>query len=146
MLKLAGVARSNAKDHLPWSLTADNELVILIQDGMKKPMSVASVMAHSSAHLGITEVNVMDYDVAAMLKENGDAMNFRYKLSSKSKLNCFVPKAVESSADMHNLRGTILGAAFAEHFDALPKLKHARLAWEVLQSHLKYFSFLVLCL
>ena len=54
--------------------------------------------------------------------------NFRYKVTPKSKVNCFRPKLVDT--DALTARYSQFGGYFKD-FDKLPKSKDAAVVWEV---------------
>lgn len=62
-------------------------------------------------------------------------MCFRYKVTSKSKMNVMVPKVPDELADPEHqhqtLRGTVFGAAYHGKFDKLPRTNWCRMVWEV---------------
>lgn len=49
-----------------------------------------------------------------------------------TKINVFQPKQLEADADMNELRGTMLGACFNNHYDQIPETAFAKTCWEVL--------------
>lgn len=65
----AGLARSNSKEHIAWNITADSELLALVEDGDKRLLPLAGAVAHSASKFGITEITVLDYDLAQMVKD-----------------------------------------------------------------------------
>ena len=54
--------------------------------------------------------------------------NFRFKVTPKSKVNCFRPKFVDT--DALTARYSQFGGYFKD-FDKLPKSNHAAVVWEV---------------
>lgn len=57
--------------------------------------------------------------------------HFRYTLTSKTKNVVLIPKKLDDSVDFSAVRGTMLGAAFHGHFDAVPRTDVGRICWEV---------------
>ena len=66
-------------------------------------------------------------------------MSFRYTISLKTKTRCFYPKCLESDADMMQLRSSMLGAVFKDHYNRLPNTDVSRVLWEAASSLFKAF-------
>ena len=63
-------------------------------------------------------------------QEDGTSLNFRYILESKPKINVMVVKALDAKQDTTNVRGSLLGCAFAGNLDKLPRSSQCRVVWE----------------
>lgn len=68
------------------------------------------------------------------MQVNGSPKTFRYEVIAKTKGMVFTPKklALGDSENVMSVRGTMLGASFAENYKQLPKTDVARTLWEAL--------------
>ena len=63
-------------------------------------------------------------------EDSGEPLSFRYTISLKTKTPGFYPKSLESDADMMQLRPSMMGAAFKDHYNQLPNTNISRVLWE----------------
>ena len=68
---------------------------------------------------------------------------FRYNIRPKQKINVFEPAALAETSDMGNVRGTMIGAAFAENMQKLPK-KFCNVGWDATCLH-RFVNLLLAC-
>ena len=66
------------------------------------------------------------------MQVDGSPKTFRYEIIMKTKSMVFTPKKLGDSENAVSIRGTMLGACFAENFDKLPKTDIGRTLWEAL--------------
>lgn len=65
---------------------------------------------------------------------SGEAINFRYEITPKSKISTLTPNAVPTGTDMMAIRPTWLGALFRTELTKLPRSDVGRMVWEASQS------------
>ena len=130
----SGVARAGQSAFIGWILDSDADLVVHpnVQDE-KVPMPLAEVYSQLAQKDGIMNISTVDYNLSQKTTDAGEAMNFRYNVSSKTKLNVFTPKVVEFQ-DMMNIKPASFGSLWSNQFDKLPKTQRAKILWEVQSS------------
>ena len=66
-------------------------------------------------------------------QDNGQLLNFRYKIQPKQRVHTFEPKPLPGDADLQNIRASQMGQLFIKD-SQLPKLpanKHCAVTWDV---------------
>ena len=95
-------------------------------------MSLADAFCSLATKQGIMNISAVDYNMRQKVTPEGDAMNFRYELTCKTKVNVFIPKAAAegSGSDPMKARTSSFGAYWAGQYAKLPSSKHAKVLWE----------------
>lgn len=55
---------------------------------------------------------------------------WRYKITSKNKVNAFVPSEIPANADMGAVRSLVIGAAYHGMYNKIPSNDKVKLLWE----------------
>lgn len=120
MSRLPGKARVPQNEFLPWLLSADSELVVHQTGDQQKVMALAQVYCQLASKFGVMNISLVDYSVQQKVDGNGDAMNFRYDITPKTKVNCFLPKALHplTCSTSRHLPSALFGAIILENCPA----------------------------
>ena len=115
--------------------------MILVTEDAKKVMTLAEVACFAAQTMGITTLNLVEHTMVQKAEASsvlglsfysqastGEAKNFRYDVSPKSKVSTFAPK-LQSGADPMALRATMFGALF-ENLLTVPKSAMGTTLWE----------------
>eukprot|EP00438_Fugacium_kawagutii_P022970 Skav217638 [mRNA] locus=scaffold73:25285:27312:+ [translate_table: standard] len=101
----------------------------------KTIMSIAEIMCSVTRERGITEMRLVDHDMGSMFKVLADgqqrALQYRYRLTPKEKINSFKPRPLEDGVDKDNLRAAVFGAIYHQRYNAVPMSSYCRVVWEV---------------
>lgn len=66
-------------------------------------------------------------------KANGNPESWRYQLTARTKLSVYTPKPLPDDVDKLNMRGSMLGAAYHDKYDKLPRNKLVQTLFEATQ-------------
>ena len=129
---MPGKARGAQNDFVSWMVTTDADLLLHAEqpDQAKSPLALAEVLCSLAQRQGVMNISVVDFNLKQRVAANGDAMNFRYEVTPKTKVNVFVPKQ-QQFADPFNIRASMFGALWAGEFAKIPQTANAKTLWEV---------------
>lgn len=127
MRRLPGKARVPQNEFLPWLLSSDADLVVHMTGDQRKVMALAQLYCQLACKHGVMNISLVDYSVSQKVDGNGDAMNFRYDVTAKSKANVFLPKQV-TFPDVLNIKASSFGAVWSNRYG---EPAHAKILWEV---------------
>eukprot|EP00438_Fugacium_kawagutii_P029906 Skav211134 [mRNA] locus=scaffold1385:14456:20829:+ [translate_table: standard] len=125
-----GKARVPQNEFLPWLILSDSDLVVHQTGDQRKVMALAQVYCQLACKHGVMNISLVDYSVQQKVDGNGDAMNFRYDITAKNKVNVFLPKVI-SNPGVVNIKASSFGALFNNRYGELPNTVHAKILWEV---------------
>lgn len=66
----------------------------------------------------------------SLVLQGNELVPWRYKISSKNKVNAFVPAEIPSNADMGAVRSSVIGAAYHGIYNKIPCNDKVKLLWE----------------
>lgn len=75
-------------------------------------------------------VSLMDYNLEQKVDADGSACNFRYDITSKRKINCFIPKE-QVFENKEGIRASLFGSLWHGQYQLLPNSSVASVLWEV---------------
>jgi len=127
----AGPAKLDRSGHICWEVKSDSQLLVFASDGSRKaPMSFAHVMCSLAQRQGVMNVSLMDYNLEQKVDADGSACNFRYDITSKRKINCFIPKE-QVFENKEGIRASLFGSLWHGQYQLLPNSSVASVLWEV---------------
>ena len=115
--------------HICWDVMSDSQLMVHNDGALKVPMSFAHVMCSLAQRQGVMNVSLMDYNLEQKVDGDGSACNFRYNVSSKRKINCFLPKE-QAFENKESIRASLFGSLWHGHYQLLPNSSVANVLWE----------------
>eukprot|EP00438_Fugacium_kawagutii_P010637 Skav234435 [mRNA] locus=scaffold3409:116777:120527:- [translate_table: standard] len=132
------VARMSTKQSFPWHLGGDADAIVAVDGNQKKVLTLAEMICETAQKHGLMEFACHDYNLVQQTKAfvcgsqaDGSAENWRYVVSSKTKLSVYTPKPLPADVDKLNVRGSMLGAVFADAYDKIPRNKLVQTLFEV---------------
>ena len=132
LFAIPGRARGPQNEFVSWSLTTDTDLLLHSDspDQAKTPLALAEILCSLAQRQGVMNISLVDYNLKQRVGVDGDAMNFRYEVTTKTKINVFIPKPQQFS-DPFSIRASLFGALWAGEFAKIPQTANAKTLWEV---------------